>query len=112
MNPASLANLNKAKPGEVRNPAGKGGFKSVKTLVQDALLNEVDGKNHAVRILEKQIQLAEHGEISSAEFLFAYGFGRPAQAIDMNVSDRREQIKALFPSIEELEAMDDGKPKL
>jgi hypothetical protein len=51
----------------------------------------------------KQIEQAKRGELDSAMFCFHTAFGRPGQALDVTFSDKQEQLKALFPTREELE---------
>lgn len=102
---ASLANLRPAKKGEVRNPKGITHICG-KTLARNMLLRvdkfSADGLTEAETIFAKQIEHAKRGDLDAAMFCFHTAFGRPGQALDVSFTDKAEQIRALFPTDDEL----------
>lgn len=98
----------KWKPGQSGNPKGRPRTRDLSQQVREALAEENPKLRKTLngRLIEQCSRRALQGSVRHLELLWAYGFGRPTQSIDLSTTvltpeqyvERIEEALAVLPS--------------
>ena len=113
----SLANLRPCRPGEVRNPKGKNGFRRTEFIaawLETPTLTDPD-KTRIEKVLETQYARALKGSDPAAKVLLEFYGGKPRQQMDVTSGNKSlsmevltsEELRKLLQA--QLAEPDDGK---
>jgi hypothetical protein len=79
-------NGGKLKSGNTKNVGRKKELPELSEIIANALGAEKDGISDAEAILNAMKAKAKKGDVKAAEFLFGYGWGKPKQTTDTNIT--------------------------
>ncbi len=79
-------NGGKLKSGNTKNVGRKKELPALGEIVANSLGNEKNGITDAEAILIAMIAKAKKGDVKAAEFVFGYGWGKPKQTTDTNIT--------------------------
>ncbi len=80
------------KKGQSGNPKGRPKLPDVKELMAEVLGEEKNGKNAAQAIVAKWREMASKGNLKAGELLMAYGYGKPKQVTETDITSNGQQI--------------------
>jgi len=79
-------NGGKLKSGNTKNVGRKKELPMLSEILINSLSNEKDGVTDAEAILNAMIIKAKKGDVKAADFVFGYGYGKPKQTTDTNIT--------------------------
>jgi hypothetical protein len=79
-------NGGKLKSGNTKNVGRKKELPELSEIIANALGADGDGISDAEAILNAMKAKAKKGDVKAAEFLFGYGWGKPKQTTDTNIT--------------------------
>jgi len=94
-------NGGKLKSGNTKNVGRKKELPALGEIIANALGAEKDGISDAEAILNAMKAKAKKGDVKAAEFLFGYGWGKPKQTTDTNITSTEPLVILLTePKVE------------
>lgn len=79
-------NGGKLKSGNTKNVGRKKELPELSVIIANSLGDEKNGITDAEAILIAMIAKAKKGDVKAAEFVFGYGWGKPKQTTDTNIT--------------------------
>jgi hypothetical protein len=79
-------NGGKLKSGNTKNVGRKKELPALGEILADSLGEEKNGITDAQAILNAMIAKAKKGDVKAADFVFGYGYGKPKQTTDTNIT--------------------------
>jgi hypothetical protein len=79
-------NGGKLKSGNTTNVGRKKELPALGEILADSLGEEKNGITDAQAILNAMIAKAKKGDVKAADFVFGYGYGKPKQTTDTNIT--------------------------
>ena len=79
-------NGGKLKSGNTKNVGRKKELPELSVIIANSLGDEKDGITDAEAILNAMKAKAKKGDVKAAEFVFGYGYGKPKQTTDTNIT--------------------------
>jgi hypothetical protein len=79
-------NGGKLKSGNTKNVGRKKELPALGEILADSLGEEKNGITDAQAILNAMIAKAKKGDVKAAEFVFGYGYGKPRQTTETNIT--------------------------
>jgi hypothetical protein len=79
-------NGGKLKSGNTTNVGRKKELPELSIIIANSLGDEKDGVTDAEAILNAMKAKAKKGDVKAAEFVFGYGYGKPRQTTDTNIT--------------------------
>jgi hypothetical protein len=79
-------NGGKLKSGNTKNVGRKKELPELSQILADSLGEEKNGITDAQAILNAMIARAKKGDVKAADFVFGYGYGKPRQTTETNIT--------------------------
>ena len=79
-------NGGKLKSGNTKNVGRKKELPELSQILADSLGEEKNGITDAQAILTAMIAKAKKGDVKAADFVFGYGYGKPRQTTETNIT--------------------------
>ena len=79
-------NGGKLKSGNTKNVGRKKDLPELSQILADSLGEEKNGITDAQAILNAMIAKAKKGDVKAADFVFGYGYGKPRQTTETNIT--------------------------
>jgi hypothetical protein len=79
-------NGGKLKSGNTKNVGRKKELPALAEIIANSLGEEKDGVSDAEAILNAMKAKAKKGDVKAAEFVFGYGYGKPRQTTETNIT--------------------------
>ena len=79
-------NGGKLKSGNTKNVGRKKELPALGEILADSLGEEKNGITDAQAILNAMIAKAKKGDVKAADFVFGYGYGKPRQTTETNIT--------------------------
>ena len=79
-------NGGKLKSGNTKNVGRKKELPALSDIIANSLGEENNGLTDAEAILNAMKVKAKKGDVKAAEFVFGYGYGKPRQTTDTNIT--------------------------
>jgi hypothetical protein len=94
-------NGGKLKSGNTKNVGRKKELPALGEILADSLGEEKNGITDAQAILNAMIAKAKKGDVKAADFVFGYGYGKPKQTTDTNITSTEPLVILLTePKVE------------
>ena len=91
-------NGGKLKSGNTKNVGRKKELPALGEIVANSLGEENNGITDAEAILNAMKLKAKKGDVKAAEFVFGYGYGKPRQTTDTNITSTEPLVILLTES--------------
>jgi hypothetical protein len=94
-------NGGKLKSGNTKNVGRKKELPELSQILADSLGEEKNGITDAQAILNAMIARAKKGDVKAADFVFGYGYGKPRQTTETNITSTEPLVILLTePKVE------------